>query len=73
MDEHLIQSTLDQLRNYLANHPDCADTLDGVYLVWLSTPHSKAITQIALERLAENQEIEAVKYGRAQILWRNRP
>lgn len=72
MDEQLVVFAENAIRDYLAQRPDSADTLEGVHRWWIHWPglaESPVVTQIALERLVAAGEIESFIIGN-QILWR---
>ena len=72
MDEQLVAFAEAAIRDFLAERPDSADTLDGVHRWWIRWPglaESHVITQIALEHLETAGVVESFKVGNS-ILWR---
>lgn len=72
MDEQVIERAVQQIRTYLAQRPQAADTLEGVHRWWIDwqdCEEAPAVTLAALERLAAGGELAAFAVGR-QTLWR---
>ncbi len=72
MDEQLVEFAENAIRDYLAQRPESADTIEGVHRWWIRWPslaESPVVTQIALERLVASGEIESFTIGN-QLLWR---
>jgi hypothetical protein len=74
MDERLVTFAENAIRAYLAEHPQSADTLEGVHRWWITWPGlsaPEAVTLAALERLEATGELETVSVA-ARILWRRK-
>jgi hypothetical protein len=74
MDEQLVAIAKAAIRDYLAERPDSADTLEGIHRWWILWPglaESPVVTQVALEHLQTAGEMEAFTVGNS-ILWRRR-
>lgn len=60
------------IREFLAQRPESADTLEGIHRWWIRwpvLPESPVITTIALERLESAGEVERLAIGNS-VLWR---
>lgn len=71
MDEQLVAFAEAAIRDFLAERPDSADTLDGVHRWWIRWPgpaESPVVTQVALEHLESAGEVESFRVG-GSILW----
>lgn len=72
MDAQLVAFAENAIREFLAERPEAADTLDGVHrwwIVWPGLAESPVVTQVALERLEAAGDVECFKVGNS-ILWR---
>lgn len=64
------------IRDFLAARPDAADTLEGIHRWWIQwpdLPESPVITEIALERLQAQGEVEFFRVGNNVVWRRSRP
>lgn len=50
-DEKTIRSVADEIVRYFEDHPNAADTMEGICQWWLGSEHSIANVQAALDRL----------------------
>ncbi|WP_348944273.1 hypothetical protein ABHF33_12560 [Chitinibacter sp. FCG-7] len=67
----MITLAMNQIRLHLQRHPQAADTLEGVHSWWLASQEPAAITEMALQQLLANGEVETLKIG-SRVLWRAR-
>lgn len=67
----IIELAMAQIRQHLQRHPQAADTLEGVHSWWLASQEPPAITEMALQQLQANGEVEVLKIG-SRVLWRAR-
>ncbi len=61
-------------RDYLAVHPEAADTVEGIQHWWIrvsAMPVPITVVQLALERLELEGVVEQVKLGN-RIIWRKK-
>ncbi|HUA80967.1 MAG TPA: hypothetical protein VL997_11380 [Dyella sp.] len=74
MTGYPVRTVADAIAGFLAEHPACADTIEGIELWWLNprgiTPPREVIVR-ALELLEVEQLIECRPIG-ARKLWRLR-
>jgi len=76
MDERLVSFAETAIRDFLAARPDAADTLEGIHRWWIQwpgLPESQVITEIALERLQIQGEVEFFRVGNNVVWRRSRP
>jgi hypothetical protein len=74
MNDDLVRAVAQSIARYLHDHPDAADTVEGVHHVWIGDPalsSSLDITQAALELLLASERVVCVRVARRQ-LWRLR-
>jgi len=72
MDEQSIQFAMNAIILHLRQHPQSADTLEGIHLWWIAWPdiqESIMVTAEALQRLQEARLIEVRIVGERE-LWR---
>lgn len=72
MDEQSIQFAMQAIVLHLRQHPQSADTLEGVHLWWVHWPdiqESILVTAEALYRLRAAQQVESRTIGERE-LWR---
>lgn len=72
--EQTIDFAVAAIRQFLAERPDGADTLEGIHRWWIRWPYeeeSSLCTLAGLERLQALGEIEQVRLGNS-ILWRRK-
>jgi len=72
MDEQSIQFAMQAIVLHLQQHPQSADTLEGVHLWWVPWPNiqeSRLVTAEALHRLQNAQRVESRTIGERE-LWR---
>jgi hypothetical protein len=74
MDEERINYVMNAIRDFIAQHPDSADTLEGIHSWWIRWPDfadSPFITATALQRLEEQGFLEQKNIG-SRVLWRRK-
>ncbi len=74
MDEERINFVMSAIRHFIAQHPESADTLEGIHQWWINwhdMEESPIITAAALQRLEEQGFLEQKKIG-SRALWRLR-
>lgn len=72
IDEHTVLFAEAAIREFIAQRPDSADTLEGIHRWWIrwpDLPESPVITTIALERLEAAGMLERYLIGNS-VLWR---
>ncbi|KAB8042697.1 hypothetical protein [Janthinobacterium aquaticum] len=79
MKQKLHDFALAAISRHIAEHPQAADTLEGIYLGWISwddaagdasAPLQLAATQTALQELAQRGVLEVRRVGSGQV-WRS--
>jgi hypothetical protein len=69
-----VRVVADAIIQYLAEHPDGADTAEGIHQWWLRpgvANHTPETTVHALELLAMEDVVESRRIG-SRVLWRRR-
>ncbi|THF63713.1 hypothetical protein E6C76_14080 [Pseudothauera nasutitermitis] len=72
VDEQVVLFAEAAIREFLAQRPDSADTLEGIHrwwILWPGLPESPVISLIALERLEAAGLMERLLIGNT-VLWR---
>lgn len=72
VSDKTIEFIAANIRNYLTERPDAADTVEGVHgwwIIWPGLPESILCTQAALELLEKDGFVEQVPVGNRTI-WR---
>jgi hypothetical protein len=69
-----ISRAVDVLRRYLPEHPEAADTLEGIAQWWFANEPVKASAlQAALERLFQEGVLATRRLPSGETLWYARP
>lgn len=71
-DADCVQFAIDAIAQYLLQHPDSADTVDGIHEWWIVWPHgteSILLTQAALERLEQDGVLQRSRVCHKDV-WR---
>lgn len=72
IDEQTVLFAEAAIREFLAQRPDSADTLEGIHrwwIFWPDLPESPVVTTVALERLEAAGAVERLLIG-SSVLWR---